>query len=71
MAEEWDNLVILDACRYDVFEEMHTFPGTLKPIISKGEEQGILRQELVLASISLLIGDTDSDREAQFPLVPL
>jgi len=29
MDEEWDNLFILDGCRYDLFERNHQFPGTL------------------------------------------
>lgn len=33
---DWDNLVVLDACRYDLFEELHTFPGDLKSVISRG-----------------------------------
>ncbi|MDY6769866.1 MAG: hypothetical protein SVU88_02735 [Candidatus Nanohaloarchaea archaeon] len=36
VAEDWDNLVILDACRYDVFEQYHTFEdGRLEHRISK------------------------------------
>ncbi|WP_247009704.1 hypothetical protein [Halorientalis litorea] len=27
--EDWDNLIILDACRFDMFEELNTIPGTL------------------------------------------
>jgi len=34
--EDWDNLIILDACRYDVFEEVHDLDGTLRPVISRG-----------------------------------
>lgn len=30
MDEEWDNLFILDGCRYDLFEQHHEFPGTLE-----------------------------------------
>lgn len=30
MDREWDNLIILDACRYDLFEEYNTIPGELK-----------------------------------------
>ncbi|MFC7021038.1 MULTISPECIES: hypothetical protein [Haloarcula] len=33
--EDWDNLLILDACRYDMFEEQHSLPGTLESRISK------------------------------------
>jgi len=29
MAEDWDNLVVLDACRYDLFEAHHDLPGEL------------------------------------------
>ncbi len=34
--EEWDNLIILDACRYDIFEELNTILGRLEFRISKG-----------------------------------
>lgn len=34
--EDWDNLLILDACRYDTFAEMHSLPGTLEKRISLG-----------------------------------
>jgi hypothetical protein len=30
MAEDWDNLLILDACRYDMFAEHNWLPGTLQ-----------------------------------------
>lgn len=36
MEEDWDNLIILDACRYDVFEEVNSIPGTLDRRISRG-----------------------------------
>lgn len=36
MAEDWDNLIILDACRYDLFEEVSDLPGNLTKKISKG-----------------------------------
>lgn len=35
-AEDWDNLIILDACRYDMFEEQHSLPGELESRISRG-----------------------------------
>ncbi|WP_254547451.1 hypothetical protein [Halomarina pelagica] len=35
-AEDWDNLVILDACRYDMFAEQHYLPGRLESRISRG-----------------------------------
>ncbi|WP_324759651.1 sulfatase-like hydrolase/transferase [Haloarcula sp. GH36] len=40
MAEDWDNLIILDACRYDMFEEMNTIPGRLETRVSKGSSTG-------------------------------
>ena len=33
--EAWDNLILLDACRYDVFEAEHALPGRLHKRISK------------------------------------
>ncbi|WP_457753369.1 hypothetical protein [Thermococcus sp.] len=39
--EEWDNLIILDACRYDIFKnEFHkeNFPGKLEFRISRGTD---------------------------------
>lgn len=35
-AEDWDNLVILDACRYDMFEQQNTISGTLESRRSRG-----------------------------------
>lgn len=34
--EIWDNLIILDACRFDVFKELNTIPGKLESRISRG-----------------------------------
>lgn len=34
--EDWDTLVILDACRYDMFERLNTLPGTLESRLSLG-----------------------------------
>ncbi|WP_123620077.1 hypothetical protein [Halorubrum sp. CSM-61] len=34
MEEDWDNLIILDACRYDLFEEVNTIDGELTSVIS-------------------------------------
>lgn len=36
MEADWDTLVVLDGCRYDVFAENHTFDGDLSKIISQG-----------------------------------
>jgi hypothetical protein len=34
--EDWDTLLILDACRYDMFEEHHELPGELESRVSRG-----------------------------------
>lgn len=34
--ESWDNLLILDGCRYDLFEETNRFEGTLGKVASRG-----------------------------------
>jgi hypothetical protein len=34
--EEWDNLIILDACRYDTFRGLNTIEGRLESRISRG-----------------------------------
>lgn len=34
--EDWDNLIILDACRYDTFESVSDLDGTLDSRISRG-----------------------------------
>lgn len=35
MAADWDNLIILDACRYDAFEARNQMGGDLHPVVSK------------------------------------
>jgi len=34
--EDWDNLILLDACRYDYFEQYHDLPGDLETRTSRG-----------------------------------
>lgn len=34
--EDWDNLIVLDSCRYDAFEKVNHIPGNLECKISKG-----------------------------------
>jgi hypothetical protein len=45
--EDWDNLFILDACRYDTFERIHDLPGTL----SKRESRASTTPEFIRANI--------------------
>ncbi len=36
MEQDWDNLLILDACRYDLFKNLNTINGALRAVISGG-----------------------------------
>lgn len=36
MSRDWDNLLLLDACRYDYFRCQNTISGELNPVISHG-----------------------------------
>lgn len=36
MAEDWDNCIIIDACRFDMFREQNSIPGRLEHRRSKG-----------------------------------
>lgn len=36
LSEDWDNLLILDACRYDMFESKSNLPGDLSHRLSRG-----------------------------------
>lgn len=38
MREDWDNLILLDACRYDVFEQVNYIDGDLEHRISKASQ---------------------------------
>jgi hypothetical protein len=46
--EDWDNLIILDACRYDTFEEQVSLPGRLE----KRQSRGGMSPEFVRANFS-------------------
>lgn len=43
--KDWDNLIILDACRYDLFKEVNTLPGELTPVRSLGSKTGEFLKE--------------------------
>lgn len=36
MSEDWDNLIILDALRWDIFDSYNTIDGAARPVLSKG-----------------------------------
>lgn len=45
---DWDNLIILDACRYDLFAEHHTLPGVLEKRQSRASSTvGFLRTNVL------------------------
>lgn len=48
MEEDWDNLILLDGCRYDLFESTHSLDGELESRISPGSESA----EFLLANFS-------------------
>lgn len=48
MNQDWDNLVLLDACRYDIFAERNTIPGALGSKVSKGSNsKGFIKKNFV------------------------
>jgi hypothetical protein len=46
MQEDWDNLIILDACRYGAFERNNTIPGALEYRFSRGSMTGEFFEEI-------------------------
>jgi len=45
MEEDWDNLIILDACRYDIFAETNWINGILEKINSRGSHTWMFLKE--------------------------
>lgn len=45
MDKDWDNLIILDACRFDMFKEINVLEGKLGFIFSKGSSTGQFLQK--------------------------
>jgi len=43
--QDWDNLIILDACRFDWFTELNEIEGNLMSKISQGSESWVFMQE--------------------------
>jgi hypothetical protein len=40
MKKDWDNLIILDACRYDIFVDINIIKGQLQSFHSRGSHTG-------------------------------
>ena len=38
MSEDWDNLVVLDGCRYDLYSQTSSIDGNLRSVTSRGSE---------------------------------
>lgn len=45
MSQDWDNLIILDACRYDYFKNQDIINGELKKVMSKGHKSAVFIEE--------------------------
>lgn len=45
MDRDWDNLIILDGCRSDVFDRVRPFDGTATPVYSNGAHSNEFLQE--------------------------
>ncbi len=50
MDEEWDTLILLDACRFDDFSEVNTIEGDLQSRISKGVDSNEFIRENFLGN---------------------
>lgn len=48
MEEDWDNLLILDACRSDYFEDQHGFSGNSTRVVSPGKMSWEFMQQTFL-----------------------
>lgn len=81
--EDWDNLIILDACRYDTFKDRHWFAGELDYRISKASNtyeflvanfSGEKLYDTVYVSSNLwyakIKDEIDSDVHAIVPVTP-
>jgi len=52
MEQDWDNLIILDACRYEEFESVFYNQGELHKVVSKGHESwGFMKANFVGRSL--------------------
>jgi hypothetical protein len=47
LREDWDNLIVLDACRYDVFKQVSSMRGDLGYIVSNGSHSKEFYEENV------------------------
>jgi hypothetical protein len=77
--EDWDNLIVLDACRYDAFEAAHSLPGRLERRTSQASVtwsflrrnfEGRQLYDTVYVAGNAVVGDT-ADALDVFELVGL
>jgi hypothetical protein len=45
LEQDWDNLIILDGCRYDTFQKYNEMDGSLSEFVSQGTDTGSYMQE--------------------------
>lgn len=48
MEADWDNLILLDACRYDYLEDQYDYAGTVSSVVSPGKMSWEFMQETFL-----------------------
>ncbi|MCU4719600.1 hypothetical protein [Halapricum hydrolyticum] len=70
MDRDWDNLIILDACRFDYFAEHNTMDGELHRIVSQGSHSrefieatfsGEAFHDTILVTANPFVEDIDDD----------
>jgi len=54
MSEDWDNLVLLDAARFDYFEDLNTIDGSLRKEVSHGKKSWEFIEKALSAAISTI-----------------
>jgi hypothetical protein len=68
MDEDWDNLVILNACRYDLFEEFAPFDGETRSVLSRaGESWGFMQENFVGRSLHDTVYVTSNPHAFKIP----
>ena len=68
MEEDWDNLLILDGCRFDMFEEQWEGPGRLESRRSRASEsRGFIEENFIGRDLADTIYATANPHAAEIP----
>jgi len=68
MEEDWDNLLILDGCRFDMFEEQWEGPGRLESRRSRASEsRGFIEENFIGRDLTDTIYVTANPHAAEIP----